>query len=156
MLDKINKKKNFNVLSCVQKHDVINTKNLHIVTRQGTKIGSDIPCIIKLKENNDYPNMSKQKQLYKYATNIFKEFAQQEEADDSRRSIVKELIRLVQEDKAVSQFIDLLYNMKHNNNKEKQTKNICSLNQKDKSDADSLVNQEIEAYHVRKVVLDFV
>ena len=55
----------------------------------------------------------------------------------------------------VSQFIDLLYKIKHNNNTEKQTKNICSLNQKDKSDADPLVDLEIEGYHVRQVVLDF-
>ena len=40
-------------------------------------------------------------------------------------------------------------------NPKKQTKNICSLNQKDKSDADPLVNLEIEGYHVRQVVLDF-
>ena len=45
--------------------------------------------------------------------------------------------------------------MKHNNNTEKQTKNICSLNQKDKSIADPLVDLEIEGYHVRQVVLDF-
>ena len=36
-----------------------------------------------------------------------------------------------------------------------QTKNICSLNKKDKSDADPLVDLEIEEYHVRQVVLDF-
>ena len=45
--------------------------------------------------------------------------------------------------------------MKHNNNTEKQTKNICILNQKDKSDADPLVDLEIEGYHVQQVVLDF-
>ena len=45
--------------------------------------------------------------------------------------------------------------MKHNNNTEKQTKNICSLNQKYKSDSDPLVDLEIEGYHVRQVVLDF-
>ena len=50
MLEKINKKKNVNVLSCVQKNDVINTKKLHIVTRQGTKTGSDNPRINKIKE----------------------------------------------------------------------------------------------------------
>ena len=49
MLDNINKNKNVNVLSCVQKHDIINTKNLHIVTRQGTKIGNDTPRISKIK-----------------------------------------------------------------------------------------------------------
>ena len=75
MLDKINKKKNVNVLLCVQKNDVINTKNLHIVTRQGTKIGNYNPRISKIKEKNDYPNAAKEKQLYNDATNIFKEFA---------------------------------------------------------------------------------
>ena len=55
----------------------------------------------------------------------------------------------------VSQFIDLLYKIKHNNNTEKQTKNICSLNQKEKSDANPLVDLENEGYHVRQVVLDF-
>ena len=149
MLHKINKNKNVNVLSCVQKHDIINTKNLHIVTWQGTKIGNDNPKISKIKEKNDYPNPAKQKQLYKDATNIFKEFARQEEANDNQ-STVKELICLVQTDKTMSQFVDLLYKIKHNNNTEKQTKNICSLNQKDKSDADPLVDLEIEGYHVTR------
>ena len=89
MLDKINTKKNVNVLSCVQKHDVMNTKNQHIVTLQGTKIGKDNPRISKIKENNDYPNPTKQKQLYNDATNMFKEFARQEEVDDSRQNMVK-------------------------------------------------------------------
>ena len=68
---------------------------MHIVTRQGTKIGSDNPRISKIKEKNYYPNPAKQKQLYKDATNIFKEFAQQEEDDDKRQGIIKELIHLV-------------------------------------------------------------
>ena len=66
MLEKINKMKNVNVLSCVQKHDVINIKNLHIVTWQGTKIVNDHQCTSKIKEKNDYPNLTKQKQLYNH------------------------------------------------------------------------------------------
>ena len=89
MLDKINKNKSVNVLSCVQKHDVINTKNLHIVTWQGTKIGNDNPCIRKIKEKNDYPNPTKQKKLYNNASNMFKDFARQEEVDDSWQYTVK-------------------------------------------------------------------
>ena len=54
------------------KNDVINRKNLHIVTRQGTKIGSDNPRISKIKEKNVYPNPLKEKQTYKEATNVFK------------------------------------------------------------------------------------
>ena len=75
MLEKINTKKNVNALSCVQKNDVINTNNLHIVTIQGTKIGSDNPRISKIKEKNVYPNPLKEKQTYKEETNVFKEFA---------------------------------------------------------------------------------
>ena len=45
--------------------------------------------------------------------------------------------------------------MKHKKYTDKQTKNICSLNKKDKSDVDPLVNVEIEGYHVRQVILDF-
>ena len=72
MNENINKNKNINVLSCVQKHDIINTKNLHIVTRQGTKTGNDNPQISKIKEKNVYPNPVKEKQIYKDARNIFR------------------------------------------------------------------------------------
>ena len=78
---------------------------------------------------------------------MFKEFARQEEANDNGHNTIKELIQLVQKDNSVSQFIDLLYEIKHNNIK-KQTKNIYSLNQKDISDVDPLVDLEIEGYHV--------
>ena len=53
MLNKINKNKNVNVLSCVQKSNVICTNNLQIVTRQGQKIGNDNPRISKLKRKDD-------------------------------------------------------------------------------------------------------
>ena len=77
MLEKINTKKNVNVLSYVQKHDVINTKNLHIVTRQGTKTGADNPKISKIKEKNVYPDPMKEKQTYQEATHIFHNIASQ-------------------------------------------------------------------------------
>ena len=68
---------------------------MHIVTQQGTKIGSDNPRISKIKEKNVYPNPLKEKQTYKEATNVFKEFARQEEAIDNRQNTIKELIQLV-------------------------------------------------------------
>ena len=73
----------------MQKNDVINTKNLHIVTRQGTKTGSDNPQISKIKEKNVYPELVKEKQIYKDATNIFREFARQEEEYDNQQDTVK-------------------------------------------------------------------
>ena len=71
MLDKINKKKNVNVLSFVQKSDVIRIKNLEIVTRQGTKTGNDNPRISKIKSKDDYLDPIKRNQLYKNASNMF-------------------------------------------------------------------------------------
>ena len=65
MLEKINTKKNVNVLSYVEKNDVIKTKNLHIVTRQGTKTGANNPRISKIKEKNVYPDPLKKKKTYK-------------------------------------------------------------------------------------------
>ena len=74
---------------------------------------------------------------------------------DNQQDTVKEIIKLVQKDKTISQFIDLLYKIKDNKSTVKQTNNIYNLNQKDKSDADPLVDLEIEGCHVRQVVLDF-
>ena len=59
-------------MSCVQKNVVLTTKNLHIVTRQGTKIGLYNPQISKIKETNVYPDPWHEKQTYKEATNVFK------------------------------------------------------------------------------------
>ena len=154
MLEKNNTKKNENVLSYVQKNNVITTKNLHIVTWQGTKIGANKTRISKIKEKNVYPDPLKEKQIYKEATNVFQELARQENVHNSRPNTINELIQLIQTDNSVSQFIDLLYEIK-GIHLEKQTKNICSLNKKDKGDADPLVDLEIEGYHVRKVVFDF-
>ena len=48
-----------------------------------------------------------------------------------------------------------MYNIKNKFDEEKQSKNICRLNQKDKNDVDPLVNMEIEGYHVRQVIIEF-
>ena len=75
MHEKFNNKKNVNVFSSVKKCDVIRTKNLQIVTRQGTKIGTDNPQIRKIRNKDNYPNPAKQKQLYNNASHIFQELA---------------------------------------------------------------------------------
>ena len=102
MLEKINTKKNVNVLSYLKKNDVITTKNLHIVTRQGTKTGVDNPQISKIQSKNVYPDPLKEKQIYKEATNVFKEIAWQEQANDNRHNKLNKLIQLVQKDNSVS------------------------------------------------------
>ena len=68
--------------------------------------------------------------------------------------MTQQLTHLIQTEKSVAQFIDLLHEIK-STNFGKQTKNICSLNKKYKNDVNPLVDLEIEYYHVRQVVLDF-
>ena len=109
MLEKINTNKNVNVLSCVQKHDVLTTKNLHIVTQQGTKTGLDNPQISKIKDINVYVDPIKQKHTYQEETHIFHDISQQEYLLSSRPSTIQQLIYLTQTDKSVAQFIDLLH-----------------------------------------------
>ena len=77
MLQKINNKKNANVLYSVPKFDIIKTKNLQIVSWEGTKIG-------KLKSKEDYPNPNEQNWLYNNASKIFQDLESQEDYDESR------------------------------------------------------------------------
>ena len=44
----------------------------------------DNPQISKIRNKEDSPNLTKQKQLYNDVSNIFQELATQEETDDSR------------------------------------------------------------------------
>ena len=90
------------------KHDVITTKNLHIVTRQGTKTGLDNPQISNIKDTNIYPNPMREKQTYKEAIHTFQDIAWQEDIVNSRLNTLHQLIQLTQTDKSVAQFIDLL------------------------------------------------
>ena len=86
---------------------------------------------------------------------MFREFSRQEGVDDNLQNTLHELLNLIHKDNSMAQFIDLLYNIRNINDIDKQTKSICSLNQKDKNDVDPLVDLEIEGYHVHQVVLNF-
>ena len=66
------------------------------------KKGRDNPRISKIKEKNVYPDPLKEKQTYKQETNVFKEFAWQQQANDNRHNTIKELIHLVQKYNSVS------------------------------------------------------
>ena len=73
-----------------KKCDVVRTKNLQIVTCQGTQTSMDNPNISKIKNKQDYPKLVIQKKLYNDATNIFQELTAQEVTDDSRQKMSQE------------------------------------------------------------------
>ena len=81
--------------------------------------------------------------------NIFQELVVQEVNDDIRQKMSQELINLIHNGNFVAKLIDLLYDIKSKFKIDKQAKIICTLNQKDKSDVDPLVDLEIKGYHVR-------
>lgn len=73
-------KKNVNHLSRVPKNEVLNTKNLQIITRQGTKIGEDKgKSISTIPQKHDYPNPTKQREKFKDSSQVFKYLATQED-----------------------------------------------------------------------------
>ena len=73
MLEKIMAKRNVIPLSRVHKNYLVNTRNLHIVTRQGTKISED-----ELKNNDTmlknyvYSDPNMQNKTFNDATQVFK------------------------------------------------------------------------------------
>ena len=73
-------KKNVNHLSRVPKNEVLNTKILHIITRQGIQIREDKGKRIRIiSPKHDYPNPIMQREIFKDATQVFKELATQED-----------------------------------------------------------------------------
>ena len=76
IIRKIMSNKNVNLLSRVPKHEILNRKNLQIVTRQGTKSGEGNQNTIKvIIIKNDYPNLSEQKEIGKYVSKIIEQLS---------------------------------------------------------------------------------
>ena len=109
MLENTNNKNNVNVLYSVWKSDSVQTKNLQIVTPQGTKIGIDNPQISKIKSKKYYPNPNEQKWLYNDASIIFQELTSHEENDDSWQKTMNVIIKLINKDDFVAKLIDLMH-----------------------------------------------
>ena len=67
---------NVNHLSRVYRNDMVNTKNIQIITRQGTKIGDDkIKRNSIVLKNHEHSNTKLQKQTCNHATQDFKDVA---------------------------------------------------------------------------------
>ena len=102
MLEKIINKKSINNLSCVPKSDVHCAKNLQVITQCGIRTGydKDITEPIKHIEKNYYPNSQKEKDLFKDAANVFEEIATNEDKEQAKNHIIKEILHLLSNEKA--------------------------------------------------------
>ena len=74
ILDALNKRRNVSVLYCVPKNDAAITKNLHVITRQDTKIGGYQVEQIQ-RDQEDYPNPWKHKKIFNSASKMFTQLA---------------------------------------------------------------------------------
>jgi hypothetical protein len=127
MLEKIINKKIVNNLSCVPNSTIADTKNLQVITRQGTKIGLDRnePEILKIIQKYDYPNIDKQKELYKDAEEIFQELSTNEEHHKS--NTIKEILHLLSTEKATQRLVDVMSILREEVYTPKVSKNIAYM-----------------------------
>ena len=101
VLETIINKKLVNNLSCVPKSYVHSAKNIQVITRCGTRTGydKDITELIKHIEKNDYPNCQKQKDLFKDAKFFFEEIVGNEDKEQAKNHIIKEILHLLSNEK---------------------------------------------------------
>ena len=83
-----------------------------MITRQGTKIGlnRNEPEILKIIQKDDYPNIDKQKEIYKDAKEIFQELSNNEEHYKS--NTIKEILHLLSNEKAAQRLVDVMFILK--------------------------------------------
>ena len=87
----------------VPKNDVIKHKNLQIVTRQGTKIGTDnAQATESLGIDYNYPHINQQKDVFNNASIIFEELAQEEDNKECRNKTLNELLQLLTKEEVVA------------------------------------------------------
>lgn len=150
------KKRNINHLSGVHKNDVLNTKNLQIITRQGTEIGEDkAKTSSTMLQNHEYLNLKIQRKIFNDATQVFKELAMQEDNLDHQKAKVNELLQLLSKQYVVRQLVDLLKMLKDQPQVNRKIKNVCKTNQVDIYDLDPQVYLDIEGVFMPKVVINF-
>ena len=102
-------KRNVNHLLRVHKNDVLNTKNLQIITRQGTKIGEDKEKTSStFMQNHEYPNPRMQRQIFNDATQVFKELAIQQDNLEHQNTKVNEFRQLLSKEGVVRQLVNQL------------------------------------------------
>ena len=113
MLEKIMKKRNINHLLRSHKN-FLNTKNLHIIIRQGTKIGENrLKNKSTIIQNHEYPNPRIERQIFNDASQVFKELATQEDNLEHQNTKVNELLQLLSKEGVVCWLINLLNMLKN-------------------------------------------
>ena len=87
-------KKNVNLSSCVPEDELKCVKNVNIVTRQGTDTNNIE--ISKAKSNNqEYPDVSVQKSIFKDATKVFEELSKKDAIVENCNKTLNKFLQLL-------------------------------------------------------------
>ena len=92
MLEKIMNKKNIKLLSSVHKDDVKCAKNVNVITRNGTDTNN---IEISKANNQEYPDISMQKSIFKDATKVFEELSKSNVMIGNSNKTLNELLQLL-------------------------------------------------------------
>jgi hypothetical protein len=105
-------KRNLNLLHAVSKEEVLNSKNLHVVTRSGA--GRDnIPLHDRQTgKSNQFPNPDKEEQIMREALKFFRN-SNQDQPNRGRQNedMVQEFLQLLKEKNSFGRLLDLLNNI---------------------------------------------
>jgi hypothetical protein len=151
VLDKIMTRKNVNLLHAVSKEEVLNSKNLNIITRSGAgrELNSATLHDQQKRKDSFFPNPDKEEQIMKEAIIFFKQ-----NNGGQNEDILQEFLQLLQEKQSVGRFLELLNILKEYKEGQRPSKDVRQLSYKHK-DYDPRVDLEINEVSIKQVVVDF-
>lgn len=157
IIDKVLNKRTINLLQIAPKQEIMNSKNLHVVTRLGVRKynnNQNRQVIQPIENSTKYPNMQEQNDTMLKIVELFiKETNQQRMSKDI---ILEEFLELLKEEHFVGRLVELLNMLKDcNENKEKCKKKLQLSHGKEMEDHDSQVDLEINGYMIKQVVVYF-
>lgn len=143
-------------LSIFNKIYVLNTKNLQIITRQGTKIGEDnAKTSSTILQSHEYPNLRIQRKIFNNKTQVFKELATQEYNLEHKNTKLNVFLQLLSKEGDAHQLVDLLNMLKDQPQVNRQINNVYKMNQVHKFDLDPQVYLDIEGVLISQVFVNF-
>jgi hypothetical protein len=163
VLEKVMNKRNINLLHTMPKLDILNSKNLHVVTR--SRVGEEIysePPIRKRGGQNIYPDPEHEEKLMREAMKFFKNIDQDKVKGNKgghaniSDTVLDEFMQLLKEKQSVGHLIDLLGILREYKEDQRPVKSLRQLSQeRHTNDFDPQVDLEIDGHMIKQVIVDF-
>ena len=86
---------------------------------------------------------------------MFTQHASKKMNEENRNKILNELFNLLTKEEAIAWLIDLMESIRDSHGSSRTTKNLCTLNQRDKIDIDPLFDLEVKRLCIKHVIISF-